>query len=467
MNNKFKYNNNNKRKNYNPNNSERSILLTIKKIGINGEGIGYYKRKAVFVPGAIIGDVVNCKVVNEKHNYIEAEIAGFKEKSEDRERPLCYYYRNCGGCQLMHVKYEKQLEYKRDILIESLERYLSTKETYNVDECLGYDNPYFYRNKSSLPVRYDGTNTKVGIYQHKTNKLIHIDKCVVQHKSINRINTEICKLTDEHNIYAFNPKDNKGLIRYIVLRSSVKEDKVLATIVCTRKSKVLDEYLKDISNIKGISGVYLCINSDFHTHEILTDDITLIHGKKVIQEQVNDLVFNLRPRSFFQLNTLQNKAMIDHVKSNLSKTKNEVLLDAYCGVGSIGLSLAKEFKKIIGIDNNKEAIMDAKENADINKITNAEFYTDKVERLYPKLLEKGTKIDTLIVDPPRVGLDSSFIDVLLKNKVDNLIYISCNPATLAKNLNLLKQSYKIKKITPLDMFSHTSLVESITILVKR
>lgn len=447
----------------------QEILLTIKRIGINGEGIGYYRRLAVFVPGALPKEeaVVRITEVNEK--YARATLVRIKgDESDARCKPLCPYYEKCGGCQLQHVKYQNQGELKKEIVKEAFDKYYDGKLNEKLfKDTILQDNPYYYRNKVKLPVRYDGERLVTGLYALDTNKLVYIDECIVEKKDLREVVDRICKHLTKSQVIAFNPKSKDGVLRHIVARSSTLTNEIQVTLILYKRDQRTINIAKELIDIDNVVSVYISINNDLDAIENFGEELFKVAGNDTITEQLGDFKFELLPNAFFQLNLEQTHKLYAKVVE-LAKLKGyENVIDGYCGVGTIGLWLSKYAKEVRGIDNNKEAIVNAINNAKRNNVDNARFYSGSILQYLSKWEKEGFVPDVLVVDPPRTGMELKLLNYLQQNPVKKIIYVSCNPSTLAKNCNHLQKKYHILNIQPLDMFPNTANVECIVCLERR
>ena len=444
------------------------ILLTIKRMGINGEGIGYYKRQAIFVSNAIVGEVVEVKITEVRDGYAYGEITKFKKVSPNRIEPRCPYYGKCGGCQLQHIDYLEQLKQKKALVEEAFEKYYDGDlKDIVVRDTIGMEKPWHYRNKTQLPVRHDGEKVVTGMYAKDSNKMVFIDECLIESELISDAMKSILKYLTKANIDVYNPKFRQGTLRYIVLRGFEDTKEIQATFVLTKEDKRLEKILKDVIKIENIKSVLYTINSDPKSIEIISDKVVLLAGNEKINGTLGKLEFKISPNSFFQLNSSQTIKLYDEVKKAGNFTGNEKVVDLYCGIGSIGLYLADSVEKIYGVDINKANIKNAKEFALNNGIDNAEFFCGNILPHLSKFESEGYKADVLIVDPPRRGMELQVLNYLQKSKIKKIIYVSCNPSTLAKNINHLQRNYKVSYIQPLDMFPNTANVETVVLLTKR
>lgn len=447
------------------------FLVTIKRIGINGEGIGYYKRQAVFIPGALIDEEVVATCTKVSKGYSEAEIVRVKKKSQHRVKPHCHLYGKCGGCQLQHMAYEEQLRVKRQMLMHSIERYadmpIKVLEKL-IRPTLGMKHPYHYRNKASMPVSQDDDGLLVGLFEINSRRLIPVKNCPIHYDGVNEVIRQAVDLLDDFRVYPYNAKSKKGTIRHLVVRQSKESKEVQVTFVMANDSFPKMEALARelMQKCKEVRSVFMSINAS-DGHEIFGKDVKLIRGKETIRDTLGHLKFNLSAKSFYQLNAEQTYVLYNEVKKAANVTKDARVIDAYCGVGTIGQFIAKDAFEVRGVDNNEDAIADARKNAKLNKLDNVTYAVGDAGVVVPKWVKAGFKPNVMIVDPPRSGLDTKMINLILNVRPKTLIYVSCNPSTLAKNLSKLRGQYKVDYIQPIDMFPQTSSVESVVRLVRK
>ncbi|MFP3919781.1 23S rRNA (uracil(1939)-C(5))-methyltransferase RlmD [Lysinibacillus telephonicus] len=435
--------------------------LTIKRLGINGEGVGFYKRNVVFVKGALPGEEVTVKVSKVQRNFAEADILNIRKASSNRQEPLCPIYNECGGCQLQHLTYEGQLKEKRDMVVQSLEKYVkSIAETVEIRPTLGMDNPWHYRNKSSFQVRKEGKRVYAGLFAEGTNKLLNINDCAVQHPLTSKITVGTRKILQKLNISIYDGKSLDGLVRTIVVRTGIKTGETQVCLVTTRKDLPHKEEL--IERMLKIDPSIVSITQNINrekTSLIFGDETIVLYGKETIHEKLGELAFDLSSRAFFQLNPEQTVHLYDEIKKAAALTGKEKVVDAYCGVGTIGLWLAPLAKEVRGMDVVPESIEDAKKNARNHGFKHARYYTGTAEEWLAKWKREGFIPDVVTVDPPRTGLAPSFIKTVMKIKPKRFVYTSCNPSTFAKDLQELTKLYKVEYIQPVDMFPQTARVE--------
>lgn len=443
----------------------QTFPLTIKRLGINGEGVGYFKRQVVFVPGALPGEEVVVEATKVNPKFSEAKIKKIRKKSEQRVQPPCPIYDQCGGCQLQHLDYNQQLKEKRDIVVQAFERYVKNLNPEIIKETIGMENPWNYRNKSQFQVGLNKQKVIAGLYGLNSHHLIDISDCMVQHQATNKVTQVVKTILQDLNISIYNEKSRKGIIRTIVTRVGVETGEVQLVLITAknelpRKELLIKEVQKRLPEVKSI---VQNINGN-KTSLIFGDETKRLQGKEVIQENLGDLQFELSARAFFQLNPYQTVKLYDEVKKAAALTGKEKLVDAYCGVGTIGLWLAKEASEIRGMDTIPESIEDAKKNAKNHGIPNAMYVTGKAEQWLPKWVKEGWKPDVIVVDPPRTGCDDQLLQTILKVKPKKIVYVSCNPSTLAKDIAVLSKSYHVNYIQPVDMFPHTAHVEAVALI---
>ncbi|WP_026674118.1 23S rRNA (uracil(1939)-C(5))-methyltransferase RlmD [Alkalihalobacterium bogoriense] len=445
----------------------QNFPLTIKRLGINGEGVGYFKRTVVFVPGALPGEEVVAEVTNVHPKFAEAKIKKIRKKSTDRVAPPCPIYKECGGCQLQHLSYEAQLREKKDIVRQAFERHTKLSgDKLPLQDTIGMEDPWNYRNKSQLQVGKQKEKVLAGLYGLNSHNLIDISDCMVQHKETNIVTQTVKRILQDLNISIYNERKRKGVIRTIVTRVGFNTGDVQLVLITSQKDipkkELLLEEIK--KRLPQVISILQNINGE-KTSLIFGKETVHLHGEEVIQETLGDLNFELSARAFFQLNPIQTVKLYDEVKNAAELTGKEKVVDAYCGVGSIGLWLAKDAGEIRGMDVIKESIDDANNNAKKHGYDNATYVVGKAEEWLPKWVKEGWKPDVIVVDPPRTGCDEQLLKTIIKVKPKRFVYVSCNPSTLAKDCDrLMKAGFEIKSLQPVDMFPHTSHVETVALI---
>lgn len=438
--------------------------LEIKRMGINGEGIAYYQKLAIFIDKAIPGEVIEASIDEVYDNRAIAHIESIKQPSVDRKTPFCPVYETCGGCQTQHIKYEAMLHHKRDILLKSFDRYAGLKiSDKKIKPTIGAKNPEHYRNKASLPIQYIKGKNRFGMYAKNSNQFIPIDGCPVQHDVINKILRKMTSLMDTFGIQAYDPKTKQGYVRHLVVRIAEHTGEVQVSFIMLKKSNRLDDLVKKLVEIeKKIVSVYEVMNEDMRKMGFFTEQKRLVYGIETITEILNGHEYILKPEAFFQLNTTQADLFYQEMKRLAQLKPHEVAIDAYAGIAPVSHYIHDQAKKIYAIEMDPSACESAKLSLEKNGIKNVTVLQSDFKRALSGLKEK--KIDVMFFDPPRVGLGDDTIELILKFKPKRLIYGSCNPSTLAKDLNALLAHYELIETVPIDMFPYTSLVESVSLL---
>lgn len=444
------------------------IVVTIKRIGINGEGVGYYKRKAVFVQGALPCEVVKVKVTRAEAGYLNASIVEIEKKSPDRRQPPCPVYEECGGCQLQHMTYEAQLRAKEELVREAFQRYAGI-EKLPMRPILGMDNPWGYRNKAQLQTGRLGEDIVTGLYAAGSHRLVDITGCEVQHPAVNEVIDGAKAVLKELNIPIYNERTREGAVRTIVARVGQASGVVQLTLITAvdrlpdarRLVQRLREKLPMVKTIaqnvnKGKSPL------------IFGERTTVLWGEERLEETLGDVRFSLSPRAFFQLNPEQTVKLYNAAKEAAGLTGEELVVDAYCGTGTIGMWLASGAREVRGIELIPEAVCDARDNAKASGIDNARFFEGRAEELLPQWVAQGVRPDVVVVDPPRTGCELPLLQAIGKARPKRLVYVSCNPSTLAKDCKvLLDGGYRLEWVQPVDMFPQTSHVECCSLLVRK
>lgn len=440
------------------------LTLEIKRMGINGEGIGYHEKLAIFVEHALPGETAEIEVTEVFDNRAYGKLIKILTESEKRVNPFCPVYEQCGGCQTQHLDYEETLVQKREIILKALERYAGKAIPEKViKKTIGASHPTHYRNKASLPVQKLKNKNHFGMYARNSNQFIKIDDCPVQNEQINHILRSIIALMDELGVDGYNHKNRRGYIRSLVVRVSENKNEAQVSFIMMNKSNRLEDLVqKLIVKEPSIVSVYEVMNPDLKKPGYFTEDMKLIYGKETIEEKLNQNRFILKPEAFFQLNTAQAHKFYLEMKRLAQLKSHEVAIDAYAGIAPVSHYMHQDAKHIYAIELDPSACESAKLSLKANQIQNVTVLQSDFKRALSGLKEK--KIDVMFFDPPRTGLGDDTIDLILKFEPKRLIYGSCNPSTLAKDLNALLKSYELIEIVPIDMFPYTSLVESVTLL---
>lgn len=446
---------------------KQTFPLTIKRLGINGEGVGYFKRQVVFVPGALPGEEIVAEATKVNPKFSEAKIKKIRKKSEFRVQPPCPVYHECGGCQLQHLRYDQQLKEKRDIIIQALERHTKLNpEKLDIKETIGMEDPWSYRNKSQFQVGQKDGKVLAGLYGMNSHRLINIEHCAVQHPQTTKATETVKRILQDLRIPIYNERNRKGIVRTIVARVGIQTGELQIVLITAQKElpkkEIIIEKIK--SELPEVKSIIQNVNGE-KTSIIFGQETTNLDGSDFIQETLGDLQFELSARTFFQLNPEQTVKLYNEVKRAAALTGKEKVADAYCGVGTIGLWVAEQAAEIRGMDIIRESIEDAKKNAARHGIKHAQYVVGKAEEWLPKWTKDGWKPDVIIVDPPRTGLDHQLLKTILKVQPKKVVYVSCNPSTLAKDISVLSSKYKVNGIQPVDMFPQTAHVECVAQLI--
>lgn len=444
--------------------------LTIKRLGINGEGIGYYKRTIVFVKGALPEEEVVAEVTEIMPRFATATIKKIRKPSKNRVTPPCEVYEACGGCQLQHLSYNKQLDFKRDMVLQSLEKFKPAGfEEFDIRPTIGMDDPWRYRNKAQFQVRKNEDDEVIaGLYGEGSHKLVNIDNCLVQRPETTKTVNLVKQLLSDLDIPIYDEVKHSGIIKTIVARVGIETGEVqLVLVTNSKKLPKKKQFLEQVKlQLPEVVSIMQNVNQE-KTSLVMGEETIHLAGKESLTEKLDTLEFDLSARAFFQLNPIQTKVLYDEARKALDLQKDETLVDAYCGVGTIGLSLAKDAKEVRGMDTIPEAIADAKQNAVKMGFEHVRYEVGKAESLLPLWLKRGFKPDALVVDPPRTGLDAELIKAIVKAKPKKIVYISCNPSTLGRDLEKLSRSYKVNYLQSIDMFPQTARCEVVVKLTAK
>ena len=442
--------------------------LTIKKIGINGEGIGYFKRKIVFVEGALPGEVVTVEATEVQEKIIIGRICKIRKRSVIRQKPLCTHYKKCGGCQLQHAKYGAQQAFKHQIVLDALKKYAHLSED---DVCvflpLMMKHPFQYRNKSQLKFGEKDGQAVLGLYEKDSHQLVELSDCPIHMDRINKINRTVIKIIRKYQIPVYKERTKKGILKNLVVRVSTTHPEVQVTFVATTKEipniqKMAYELMSQHPQVKG---VFVNVNVQ-NTPLVFGTQTIKIAGRDTITQKLGDLVFDLSPRSFFQLNPIQTEVLYDVVRDFAGLTGKENVVDAYCGVGTIGLYLSAAAKEVRGMDTVEEAIVDAKKNAKKNGCRRVSYFHGTAKKWVSQWKREGWTMDVFVVDPPRIGCDRELLDTILSSGAKRVVYVSCNPSTMARDIQTLREKYIVQKIQPVDLFPMSGHVETVVLLSK-
>lgn len=441
------------------------VKLEITDLNSDGAGVGRCDGLVVFVPYALPGETVEVLIIKATKNYAVGKIQNIIKKSDKRIDPECPYFYRCGGCDYQHINYDEQLQLKCSSTIRNIQK-ISQNKDINIEKIIGADKIWNYRNKAQFPVSLDKeSNVILGFFSPKSHRVVSIDKCVLQDNKCNDIIEPIKKIIKKHHLSVYDEINHKGVLRHVIVRASNDETMV---ILVTNSSKKLPENL--INTIKKTIPQITTLIQNVNTKKgniILGSQCINLFGNGYINDTLCDINFHLRPLAFLQVNPIQAEKLYNAALQYADLTGNEIVFDAYCGIGVMSLMIAKRAKKLIGVEIVPEAIETAKESAQLNNIKNAEFIVGACEDILPQLLKKGENPDVIVVDPPRAGCEESLINAIAENNIKKIVYVSCNPATLARDIKQFNElGYTCSNVTFVDMFCHTKHIESVVCLTK-
>jgi 23S rRNA (uracil1939-C5)-methyltransferase len=442
---------------------EINDIVKMKCIDLNHQGLGVCKPEGipVFVPGLLVDEVADVKITKFNKSYYHGEIEHIHNYSEDRVEPICPVFGICGGCEIMHMKYDAQLKFKVKMAEETFKR-IGRLDNVKVDEIIGMEDPYYYRNKVQIPFRMKKGRVICGFFKKGSHDIVQLDKCFIQPLEATEIAKEVRDLFNHYKIPAYNEISKKGNLKHLLLRKTVSNEYMVVLITKYEEIPFISEIIEKLVNkFPNIKTVIQNINPK-ETNVILGRSDKVLYGPATLIEELMGNKFVVSYKSFFQTNHIQTEKLYSKVLEYADVKKDDVIVDGYCGVGTISLLLAKEAKKVYGIEIVDDAIMDAKANAMLNGVENVEFIVGKTE---DKIKEfNDIKVKTIVVDPPRKGCDRSLLDTIIEKKIEKMVYVSCDVATLARDLEILSPYYEIKNVTLVDMFPQIADVEACVLL---
>lgn len=457
-------------------------IINIDDMGKDGEGIGHIEGYALFVKGALIGEKVRVSIMKTKKQYGFARLLEVLEPSSHRREPACSCAGPCGGCSLQHMDYEGQLAFKEKKVKDCLTRLggvdVKSLEWLPIigmtEDKIGVAaEPWFYRNKAQFPVRADEKGKPVtGFFAGRSHRLIPMEECRIQHPVINQVVRAVMEFLSTYAISAYDEEKHKGLVRHIYVRRAYHTGQVMVCLVINGETLPFqDKFVELLRDFQGVSSIYLNINT-LPTNVILGDKMQLLWGDATIEDRIGDVCYQISPQSFYQVNPVQTEKLYETALEFADLQGGETVWDLYCGIGTISLFLAKGVDaslggRVIGVEIVPEAIENARANAACNGIDNAEFYCGAAEDVVDSLVREGqTEADVVVVDPPRKGCDGKLLDTIVKMHPEKIVYVSCDPATLARDVRVLgEKGYEVRKVRACDMFPQGGHVETVVQLV--
>ncbi|USG68329.1 23S rRNA (uracil(1939)-C(5))-methyltransferase RlmD [Brevibacillus ruminantium] len=442
------------------------IEVEITGLSHEGAGVGRVEGYTLFVPKALPQEKVRARVEHVKKNFGFAELLEVVEKSPSRALPPCPIYDRCGGCSLQHLAYEEQLIHKQQIVKDNLRRIggfkVEGEEAVIVHPTLGMSDPWRYRNKAQVPIGEQDGGLVGGFYAEKSHEIIDMNECLIQHPANDEAVNAVKEIASQLNITPYDEKNHTGLLRHVVVKVGARTGEVMVVLVTTeafipQRDKLVEEIRTRLSGVKSIVHNI----NPARTNVIFGEKTVTLWGSDVIYDYIGPIKFAISARSFYQVNPAQTEVLYNKTLEYAGATGTETVIDAYCGIGTISLFLAQKSRHVYGVEIVPEAIADANRNAKLNGIENVTFETGPAEVVIPAWKEQGIRPDVIVVDPPRKGCDEALLTTILQMKPQRVVYVSCNPSTLARDLKVLAELYEVREVQPVDMFPHTGHVECV------
>ncbi len=445
------------------------VTLTIEDLGVDGEGIGHAEGCTLFVKDALIGDVIRAKVMKMKKNYGYARMMEILTPSPDRCEPKCPYHRQCGGCQIQALSYEKQLEYKKRKVLNNLHR-IGGLENLPEFDLIGMEYPYHYRNKAQFPFGTDKNGEVItGFYAGRTHSIISNTKCYLGVEENEQILEIILTHVKKYFIPAYDEQTGKGLLRHVLIRKGFVTGELMVCLILNgTHMPEMKELVEQLTQIPGMASITINVNTR-QTNVIMGERMISVWGQDYITDYIGNVKYQISPLSFYQVNPVQTKKLYERALEYADVESGETVWDLYCGIGTISLFLAQKAKQVYGVEIVPQAIEDAKHNARLNGFSNAKFSVGKAEEVLPqKYRDEGIHADVIVVDPPRKGCEESLLATMVQMHPKRIVYVSCDSATLARDLKYLAgEGYEVTKGTVVDQFPHTTHVETVCLLSRK
>ena len=444
------------------------IDVTFEDLTHEGDGVAKVDGYPLFVPYGLPGEQAKVKVVKTRKNFGFGKLIELYEESEHRITPPCDIFFQCGGCQLQHMTYERQLQMKQK-QVQDVMRKIAHMPDVPVHPTIGMENPWDYRNKVSIPVGKRDGKVITGFYQKRSHNIIDMESCPVQHPQNDKLIQAMADIFDELGIEPYDVQTHRGVIRHVVVRTGQHTNEMMVVLVT--RTKDLPKKEKLIEKIKAIDPDVKSIVHNINTKKtnvIMGPESKTISGNDTITDQIGDLTFEIGAHSFYQINPEQTEKLYGKALEYAQLSGSETVVDAYCGIGTISLFLAQHAKKVYGVEVVPQAVDNAKDNAKRNRLPNTEFYVGQAEKVMPWWYAQGLRPDVIVVDPPRKGCDEDLLQAMVGMEPERIVYVSCNPSTLARDLKYLNEAgYEAKQIQPVDMFPQSSHIECVCEIVKK
>ena len=441
--------------------------IRIERLGTSGEGVGRYENFTVFIPQALPNERVLTVIEEVKKTYARGRIQKILQESPARVTPLCEIYDECGGCQLQHLSYEEQLHAKRAQVVDAL-THIGKLPQILVNETLRADAPWNYRNKMQFPIGLHKGRLVVGCFAQGSHRIINTENCHIQRSANNELANTVREVAEKLHIPVYNEDTHKGILRHIVGRVGRRGELMAVIVTATKQLPRAKDFVRLLrERLPHLVSVHQNIQT-YRNNVIMGRDTELLWGRPTILDTLGRLNFHISPRSFFQVNTRQAERLYEQALTYADLHGTETVIDAYCGTGTITLFLAQKARKVYGIEIVQPAILDARKNARDNHVKNAEFIVGDATAVMPALYKQGIRPDVVVVDPPRAGCTEIVLRTFANMKPQRIVYVSCNPATLARDLAILKDlGYITQEVQPVDLFPQTSHVENVALLMRK
>lgn len=450
---------------YSVNQNDR-LTVYVEDLTHDGSGVAKVEGYPLFIPGALPGEEVEVHVGKTLKNYGFARLLEVIKPSPNRVDPPCHVFEECGGCQMQHLSYEGQLIQKRKQVRDVIDRIAKLPDV-PVHPVKGMEDPWRYRNKSQIPFSERNGRVVSGFYKSRTHHIVDTDVCIIQSEEADELMATLKREMLIFGLDAYNERTHKGMLRHLIVRKGKATGEVMVVLVTLKKkfpqADAIVEMIKRV--VPEVTSIMQNVNGE-KTNVIFGNETICLYGKSFIIDSIGDIQFEISARSFYQVNPVQTEVLYGQALEYAQLSGGEMVIDAYCGIGTISLFLAQQAKEVYGVEIVPQAIEDAKRNAELNDIHNAHFEAGAAEDVIPKWYEQGKRFDVLVVDPPRKGCDEKLLQTILEYKPKRVVYVSCNPGTLARDLRILEDGgYRTKEVQPVDMFPQSSHVECVSLLV--
>jgi 23S rRNA (uracil1939-C5)-methyltransferase len=446
----------------------QKVELRIESYGYEGEGVGRYRNFTVFVPEVLKGELVLVKISEVKKNFSRGEVLKILQSVPERITPPCRSANECGGCQLQHLNYENQLKLKQQRVVDAVERIGGLKGV-TIHPVLGMNDPWHYRNKVQYPLGIENVTVVMGFYRKGTHRIVPMEECLLQTEITNRIARKVKNLVEKYHVSIYDEQNGSGLLRHVLIKQGTLTSEIMVVFITSGEQFLSGEKIAHelVGLFPEIKSVVQNINES-SGNVILGSHSKVLFGLDHITDRIGRFKFKIAAESFFQVNSIQTEVLYQKAVEYANLSGRETVLDAYCGVGSLTLFLAEKAKKVYGIEVVTEAVKNATENAVYNEVRNVQFVVGTTERILPQLVKGGIAFQVGVVDPPRSGCEEAVLKSLAENKVGRIVYVSCNPSTLARDLKVLDGlGYRTVEIQPVDMFPHTYHIECVAGIERR